>query len=80
MYNSDSFFKVTRNVIFERAYFNRRLQMDGETAEQFIIDLYHLAEFCNYGDLTSEMIRDRVIVGIRIRKATAGLRAYAGKG
>jgi len=39
--------------------------MDGETAEQFIVDLYHLAEFCNYGHLTSEMIRDRLVVGIR---------------
>jgi len=43
----DSFFKVTRNVIFERARFNRRVQMDGETAEQFIVDLYNLAEFCD---------------------------------
>ena len=29
----DSFFKVTRNVIFERARFNQRVQVDGETAE-----------------------------------------------
>ena len=29
----DSFFKMTRNVIFEKACFNRRAQMEGETAE-----------------------------------------------
>ena len=63
----DSFFKVTRNVIFERACFNHRAQMDGKTVEQFIVDLYHLAEFCNHGDLTSEMIHDRLVVGIRNR-------------
>ena len=38
----DSFFKVTRNVIFERARFNRRVQLKGETAEQFIIELYNV--------------------------------------
>ena len=63
----DSFFKVTRNVIFERARFNRRVQLEGETAEQFIIELYNLSEFCNYGELTSEMIRDRLVIGIRDR-------------
>ena len=39
--------------------------MDGETAEQFIIELYNLVEFCNYGNLTSEMIQDRFVVGIQ---------------
>ena len=63
----DSFFKVTRNVIFERARFNRRVQLEGESAEQFIVELYNLVEFCNYGELASEMIRDRLVVGIRDR-------------
>ena len=56
----DSFFKVTRNVIFERARFNRRVQLEGESSEQFIVELYNLVEFCNYGELASEMIRDRL--------------------
>lgn len=30
----DSFFKVRRNVIFERARFNRRYQLQGESIEQ----------------------------------------------
>ena len=61
----DAFFKVRRNVIFERARFNRRNQLDGETAEQYIMELYRLAESCDYGDLKDEMIRDRLVVGIR---------------
>lgn len=32
----DSFFKVRKNVIFERARFNRRSQLEGETADQYI--------------------------------------------
>ena len=61
----DDFFKVRRNVIFERARFNRRSQMPGESVEQYIVELYNLAEHCNYGNLTSEMIRDRLVVGIQ---------------
>ena len=61
----DAFFKVRRNVIFERARFNRHNQVDGETAEQYTMELYRLAESCNYGDLKDEMIRDRLVVGIR---------------
>ena len=61
----DAFFKVRRNVIYERARFNRRNQREGETAEQYIMELYALAEYCEYGDLKDEMIRDRLVVGIR---------------
>ena len=61
----DAFFKVRRNVIFKRARFNRRSQLAGEPAEQFIMELYTLAEHCNYGDMTDEMIRDRLVVGIQ---------------
>lgn len=61
----DSFFKVRRNVIFERARFNRRNQQPGESSEQYIMALYSLAANCNYGELEAEMIRDRLVVGIR---------------
>ena len=33
-------FKVRRNTIFERAKFNRRNQLEGESAEQHITALY----------------------------------------
>ena len=49
----EGFFKVRKNVIFERARFNRRTQQDGESVEQFITSLYTLAEDCDYGELKS---------------------------
>ena len=61
----DGFFGVRKNVIFERARFNRRNQQDGEGAEHYIMALYELAANCDYGDLREEMIRDRLVVGIR---------------
>ena len=60
----DSFFQVRRNVIFERARFNRRCQHPGESVKQYIVKLYNLVEHCNYGDFKSEMIRDRLVEGI----------------
>ena len=60
----DSFYKVRRNVIFERAKFNRRTQQRVESVEQFITALYHLAETCEHGALRDEMLRDRIVVGI----------------
>ena len=61
----DDYFKVRINVILERAKFNRRAQKEGETAEEYITALYNLVETCNYKGLKEEMIRDRLVVGIR---------------
>ena len=61
----DAHFKVRKNIIYERAKFNKRNQQLGETAEEYIMQLYKLAEGCNYGEFTEEMIRDRLVVGIR---------------
>ena len=47
----DMFFKVRKNIIFERARFNGRSQREGESVEQFITSLYNLAENCEYGEL-----------------------------
>ena len=60
----DGHFQVRRNKIFERARFNKRDQLCGESAEQYITVLYQMAERCEYGNFTSEMIRDRLVVGI----------------
>ena len=53
------------NVIYERAKFNRRCQHEGETVDQFVTALHTLAEHCSYGPLKEEMIRDRLVVGLR---------------
>ncbi|UYV72572.1 hypothetical protein LAZ67_9003804 [Cordylochernes scorpioides] len=55
------YFIGKRNVIYERAKFNRRSQGETEPVEEFITNLYVLAENCSYGILKEEMIRDRII-------------------
>ena len=74
----DEFFSVRRNVIYERARFNRCSQLQSETAEEYIVELYRLAETCNYGDLKDEMIRDRLVVGIRDVSISQQLQIDAG--
>ena len=61
----DEHFVVRRNIIFERAKFNRHRQEDGETVDTFITALHAPAEHCDYGILKDEMIRDRIVVGLR---------------
>ena len=71
-------FKVRKNVIFERARFNNLVQLPEETAEQFIMDLYHLVESCDYPEgFKEEAIRDRLVVGIRDRNLSESLQLDA---
>ena len=60
----DEYFKVRRNVICERARFNKRTQSPGEPVDTFIQDLYKLSESCDYGNLREDLIRDRIVVGV----------------
>ena len=61
----EAYFIKRRNPIFERAKFNMRKQGETEPVDEFITDLYLLAKHCGYNDLHDEMIRDRIVVGIR---------------
>ena len=59
------YFVKRKNVVFERAKFNRRVQEEGEPVDAFITSLYNLAENCSYAGLREELIRDRIVIGIR---------------
>ena len=61
----DDHFKVRKNLIYERARFNQRSQEKGESVEIFITALHQAADFCEFGDMKEQMIRDRLVVGIR---------------
>ena len=61
----DAHFKVRKNIIFERACFNQRKQEPGESAELYITIIHQMADKCEYGNMKDELIRDRLVVGIR---------------
>ncbi len=66
-------FIVRRNVIYERALFNTRIQEESESVDEFITSLYRLAEHCDYKTLNDEMIRDRIVVGVRDKQLSEKL-------
>ncbi|UYV62275.1 K02A2.6-like [Cordylochernes scorpioides] len=61
----DSHFCVRKNIIYERAKFNKRIQEDREPVDEFITSLYKLAESCEFEGLHEQLIRDRIVVGVR---------------
>ena len=61
----EQYFVKRRNVVFERAKFNTRVQKEAESVDDFITDVYRLAEHCEFSELHNEMVRDRIVVGIK---------------
>ena len=52
-------------VIAERFRFNKRDQMEGEGIRAYVASLQKLAEHCAFGDSLADMLRDRLVCGIR---------------
>ena len=45
----DAHFKVRKNIIFKREWFNCRTQEDNKSADQFTTSLYSLVNDCEFG-------------------------------
>ena len=75
----DAYFIPKRNVIHERARFHQRIQGVGEKAEAYIRALYELSEHCEFGANREEIIRDRIVVGIRDKELSLKLQLKPGK-
>lgn len=73
----NDYFNTRKNIIVDRARFNNRVQREGETVESFIQDLHKLALECNYGALKEDLIRDRIVVGVRDDLLSTELQAKA---
>lgn len=69
----DQHFVKKRNVIYERAKLNLRKQNEGESVDSFVAALYALAEHCSYNALHDEMIRDRLVVGLRYQRSSSSM-------
>ena len=69
----ESHFIAKRNVIFERAKFNVRVQTEDKLVESFITDLHCLAKHCEFGVLKDQLIRNRIVVGLQNKKLSEKL-------
>ena len=53
------------SAIVERFKFNTRSQQPGENIAMFLAELRHLTEHCEFGTTLDEMLRDRLVCGVR---------------
>ena len=63
----DKYFEPVKNVIYERAKFNTMRQGE-KSIHQFIVELQNQADQCDYGTMKSDLIRDRIVVGVKDKK------------
>lgn len=67
----NGYFAPKKNVVFERFKFNSRTQQTDESVDSFVTALYTLAETCEFGELKEDLIRDRLVIGIRDSRTDA---------
>ena len=65
----DQYFTPRINETYERYAFRTHLQHEGETIEQYVIDLKHKAKTCNYWILGKSLIRHHIVLGTLNLKA-----------
>jgi hypothetical protein len=61
----DTFFLPKTNVTVERHKFFTRDQRSQESTEQYVFELNKMASRCGFKDLCNDLVRDRLICGIR---------------
>ena len=59
------YFKPKRNVVYERYQFNMCTQNLEEPVDAYINRLRKAASTCQFGTLTEELIRDRLVIGLQ---------------
>ena len=58
------------SVIMQRYKFNTRTRAEGESVANYVAALRELAQHCDYNDTLSDMLRDRLVCGVK-HKAVA---------
>ena len=66
------------SVTVQRYNFNSRSQRDGESVSHFVAELRKLSEHCDFGNSLENMLRDRLVCGIRDVRVQRRLLAEAG--
>lgn len=55
----------TTSTIIQCYIFNGRSQKEGESVAEFVAELRHIAQLCNFGPALEDMLRDRLVCGLR---------------
>ena len=57
-------YKSKPPVIEQRFIFHQRVQMPGESANDFLVELRRLARTCDFNQFLEEALRDRLVCGL----------------
>ena len=52
------------SAIVQRFKFNSHFRKPGQSIAEFVAELRHVAEHCDYGETLEEMLRDRLVCGV----------------
>ena len=66
-------FNPKPSPIMKRFQFNTRCQQKGESVGVFVAALQSIAEHCDNGDSLKDMLRDRIVCGIRDKSVQCSL-------
>ena len=61
----ESYFKPKRNIIYKISVFFSCDQESNETIDAYLASLRRLASSCEFSQLEEELIRDRIVLGIK---------------
>lgn len=64
----ENYIKPRQNIIYERYVFYNRNQQEGEDFEHFLTAISKLVKTCDFGTQQDDMLRDRIVLGIRNRE------------
>ena len=62
---SGTYCKPKQNITVERYRFNTHIQESSEIIDQYVTELKLIAKNCGYGELEDQLIRDRIVCGIK---------------
>ena len=62
-------FLPTRNLTYERYIFGLTNQGPNQTIDQYVTQLRHLTDSCEYGNLVDDFIKDRIVIGTADERA-----------
>ena len=63
----EAYLRQKTHVVYERFLFNSATQSSEEGIDELKNRLTKMASSCKYGTLTDDMIRDRIVIGVRDR-------------
>ena len=58
-------YSPSHSVIVQRLAYNKRVQREGETAAEFVVELRILSEQCQFGASLNEMLRNQLVCGAK---------------